>query len=189
MRRHMILNEGWSFHRGDIEVPIATFKGPVYSQSKTERKLTGPAAYVYQDKPDPYRVRGNFNNEKWERIDLPHDYVVGQDNDLNENNALGYLHYDNAWYRRHFTLPAGTAEGDRVLLRFDGVAGDSIVYLNGCLMARNHSSYNTFEIDISDNVYFDRENVIAVYVNKDEFEGWWYGGAGIYRDEIGRAHV
>ena len=182
MRRHMILNEGWSFHRGDIEVPIATFKGPVYSQSKTERKLTGPAAYVYQDKPDPYRVRGNFNNEKWERIDLPHDYVVGQDNDHNENNALGYLHYDNAWYRRHFTLPAGTAEGDRVLLRFDGVAGDSIVYLNGCLMARNHSSYNTFEIDISDNVYFDRENVIAVYVNKDEFEGWWYGGAGIYRD-------
>ena len=182
MRRHILLTDGWLFHRGDIEVPIASFKGPIYSQSKTERRLTGPAAYVYQDKPDPYGARGNYRNEKWERVDLPHDYVVGQDNDPNENNALGYLHYDNAWYRRHFTLPEGTAEGDRVLLRFDGIAGDSTVYLNGCLMARNHSAYNTFEVDISDNVYFDRENVIAVYVNKDEFEGWWYGGAGIYRD-------
>ena len=182
MRRHILLNEGWLFHRGDIKVPIATCKGPVYSQSKTERKLTGPASYKYHDRPDAYGARGNYNNEKWERVDLPHDYVVGQDNDPNENNALGYLHYDNAWYRYHFTLPQGVTEGERVLLRFDGVAGDSTVYLNGCLMARNHSAYNTFEVDISDNVYFDRENVIAVYVNKDEFEGWWYGGAGIYRD-------
>lgn len=182
MRRHILLNDGWSFHRGDIEIPAPAVKGPVYSQSKTERKLTGPAAYQYMDSPDPYWVRGNYANIKWERVTVPHDYIVDQDNDPNENNALGYLHYDNAWYRRHFTLPEGTKEGDRVLLRFDGIAGESTVYLNGCLMARNHSSYNTFEVDISDYVYFDRENVIAVYVNKDEFEGWWYGGAGIYRD-------
>ena len=182
MRKHILLNDGWLFHRGDIRVPIATFKGPIYSQSKTERKMTGPASYTYKDGPDAYWMRGSYDNERWLRVNLPHDYVVDQDNDPNENNALGYLHYDNAWYRRHFTLPEGTAEGDRVLFRFDGIAGDSTIYLNGCLMARNHSAYNTFEVDISDNVYFDRENVIAVYVNKDEFEGWWYGGAGIYRD-------
>ena len=182
MRKHILLNEGWFLHRGDISIPMPATKAPVYCQSKTERKLTGPASYEYMDKPNPHWTRGNYANEKWERVDLPHDYVVGQDNDPRENNALGYLHYDNAWYRRHFTLPEGVREGDRVLLRFDGVAGDSTVYLNGCLMARNHSAYNTFEVDISDNVYFDRENVIAVYVNKDEFEGWWYGGAGIYRD-------
>ena len=182
MRKHILLNDGWLFHRGDIRVPIATFKGPIYSQSKTERKMTGPASYTYKDGPDAYWMRGSYDNERWLRVNLPHDYVVDQDNDPNENNALGYLHYDNAWYRRHFTLPEGTTEGDRVLLRFDGIAGDSTIYLNGCLMARNHSAYNTFEVDISDNVYFDRENVIAVYVNKDEFEGWWYGGAGIYRD-------
>jgi len=182
MRKHVLLTERWHFHRGDIEVPIPRVKGPVYSQSKTERRLVGPAAYEYIDHENPHWARGNCANERWEIVSVPHDYVVGQDNDPNENNALGYLHYDNAWYRRHFTLPEGTAEGDRVLLRFDGVAGDATVYLNGCLMGRNHSSYNTFEFDISDNVYFDRENVLAVYVNKDEFEGWWYGGAGIYRD-------
>lgn len=182
MRKHILLNEDWRFHRGDIDIPIPPVKGPVYSQSKTERKLVGPAAYKYIDDPNPHWARGNCANERWEKVSVPHDYIVDQDNDPNENNALGYLHYDNAWYRRRFTLPEGVREGDRVLLRFDGIAGDSTVYLNGCLMARNHSTYNTFEVDISDTVYFDRENVIAVYVNKDEFEGWWYGGAGIYRD-------
>ena len=122
-----------------------------------------------------------INPEKWEWVELPHDYVVYQDNDKNENCALGYLHYDNTWYRKHFNMPEGS-ENKRVLLRFDGIAGKSTVYLNGCLMYHNFSSYNTFEIDISDYVYYDKENVIAVYVNTDGFEGWWYQGGGIYRD-------
>jgi hypothetical protein len=49
-------------------------------------------------------------------------------------------------------------------------------------MHHNYSSYNTFEVDISDNVYYEKENVIAIYVNTEEFEGWWYQGGGIYRD-------
>lgn len=180
MRKEIILNNGWIFHKGDIEEPISKYKGFIYCQSKTERKLSGPAAYNYSDRPDQFY--GNMiNPEKWEWVELPHDYVVYQDNDKNENCALGYLHYDNAWYRKHFNMPEGS-ENKRVLLRFDGIAGKSTVYLNGCLMYHNFSSYNTFEIDISDYVYYDKENVIAVYVNTDGFEGWWYQGGGIYRD-------
>lgn len=180
MRKEIILNNGWTFHKGDIEEPISKYKGFIYCQSKTERKLSGPAAYNYSDRPDQFY--GNMiNPEKWEWVELPHDYVVYQDNDKNENCALGYLHYDNAWYRKHFNMPEGS-ENKRVLLRFDGIAGKSTVYLNGCLMYHNFSSYNTFEIDISNYVYYDKENVIAVYVNTDGFEGWWYQGGGIYRD-------
>lgn len=180
MRKEIVLNSGWIFHKGDIEEPISKYKGFIYCQSKTERKLSGPAAYNYSDRPDQFY--GNMiNPEKWEWVELPHDYVVYQDNDKNENCALGYLHYDNAWYRKHFNMPEGS-ENKRVLLRFDGIAGKSTVYLNGCLMYHNFSSYNTFEIDISDYVYYDKENVIAVYVNTDGFEGWWYQGGGIYRD-------
>ena len=180
MRKEIILNSGWIFHKGDIAEPISKYKGFIYCQSKTERKLSGPAAYNYLDKPDQFY--GNMiNPEKWEWVDLPHDYVVYQDNDETENCALGYLHYDNAWYRKHFNMPEGS-ENKRVLLRFDGIAGKSTVYLNGCLMYHNFSSYNTFEIDISDYVYYDKENIIAVYVNTEGFEGWWYQGGGIYRD-------
>ena len=180
MRKEIILNGGWIFHKGDIAEPISQDKGFIYSQSKTERKLSGPAAYNYPDTPDSYGG-GMINPEKWEWVDLPHDYVVYQDNDENENCALGYLHYDNAWYRKHFNMPEGS-ENKRILLRFDGIAGKSTVYLNGCLMYHNFSAYNTFEIDITDYVYYDKENIIAVYVNTEGFEGWWYQGGGIYRD-------
>ena len=182
MRTEILLNDNWSFHKGDIEISTPVYKGPVYSQSKTERKKAGPAAFAYSDNPDQFwHPSGILNHERWSMVNLPHDYIVDQDLDENENNALGYLHYDNAWYRKHFTLPQN-CDGKRIIVRFDGIAGKSIIYLNGCLMYHNFSSYNTFEVDISDIVNYTEENVLAVYVNTEEFEGWWYQGGGIYRD-------
>ena len=177
------LYEGWLFHRGDIDFVIPPIKAPIYCQSKTERRLHGPASYYYMDDPDPYYygMEVEMRYDGWERVNVPHDYVVCGTPDKNENCAMGYLHYDNAWYRRHFKLPEG-CEDKRVLLRFEGVTGKSTVYLNGCLMYHNFSTYNSFEIDITDVVYRDKDNVIAVYVNTEEFEGWWYQGGGIYRD-------
>ena len=55
------------------------------------------------------------------------------------------------------------------------------VYLNGCLMKHNFCGYTSFEVDITDYAEFERENTLAVYVNTDEHEGWWYEGGGIYR--------
>ena len=182
MRKDILLNENWLFYRGDIEVPTPATKMPVYSQSKTERKLAGPASYNYLDHPDArIQAHRETKSEGWVSVCLPHDYIILQDLCENTNNALGYFNYQNAWYRKHFKLPAGS-EGKRIVLRFDGVAGKSTVYLNGCLMYHNFSAYNTFEVDISNNVYYNKENIIAVYVNTDEFEGWWYQGGGIYRD-------
>ncbi|MBQ3547166.1 MAG: DUF4982 domain-containing protein [Clostridia bacterium] len=181
MRNEVLLNDGWHFHKGDIPQKFIPDKGPIYSQSKLERKLQGPAAYKYFDRIDPYSAPCELTNDGWKVVTLPHDYVVQQDLDRNENCALGYLHYDKAWYRRYFKLPED-GEGKRITLRFDGVTGNSVIYVNGCLMAHNYSTYNTFEVDISDVVYFDKDNVVAVFVDPTGFEGWWYQGGGIYRD-------
>jgi hypothetical protein len=54
IRHEILLNDGWRFHRGDIAVEAPAYKGPVYSQSKTERKKSGPAAYAYSDAPDQF---------------------------------------------------------------------------------------------------------------------------------------
>ncbi len=166
---------------GDIKVPRPADKGPTYSQSKTVRKLIGPAAYSYYDRPDSYESGVDVRSEGWKYVNIPHDYIVDQDNDPTQNNAHGFFKYDNAWYRKHFKLEE-EARGKRILLMFAGIAGHSVIYLNGCLMKHNYSSYNSFFVDISANVYFDRENIIAVYVNTEEFEGWWYQGGGIYRN-------
>jgi len=181
MRTEILLNEGWRFYKGDIPVNRPADKGPVYSQSKVERKKIGPAAYHYHDKPNDYTSTQEIRCIGWKTVDLPHDYILDQDNDPTQNCAHGYFHYDNAWYRKHFSLPEG-CEDKRILLRFDGIATQSTIYLNGCLLHHNFSAYNTFELDISDLVYRDKENVLAVYVSTEEFEGWWYQGGGIYRD-------
>lgn len=183
MRIETLLNVGWKFHIGDINILQPSNKAPIYSQSKTERKRLGPAAYGYMDSGSDYLWEsGRIVTEKWSDIDLPHDYVVDQDISLEgTNQAHGYLKYNNAWYRKTFILPEEYFD-KRITLRFDGIAGKSTIYLNGCLMYHNFSSYNTFEIDITDRVFFGKENRIAVYVNTEEFEGWWYQGGGIYRN-------
>lgn len=93
MRKELLINEGWEFHKGDIAEPTSTNKEFIVSQSKTKRKTSGPAAFWYADRADSY-VGGLLTTERWEHIDLPHDYVVYQDNNENENCALGYLNYD-----------------------------------------------------------------------------------------------
>ena len=142
----------------------------------------GPAAYNYFDRPDSFYQQGKeIRNDGWEKVILPHDYVVMQDNDKSQNNAHGYFKYDNAWYRKHFSFDEDV-KNKRVTLQFEGVAGKSEIYLNGCLLKRNFSSYNSFEVDISNNIYYDKENVLAVQTNTEDYEGWWYQGGGIYRN-------
>lgn len=184
MREKILFDEKWMFHLGDIDNPFPKSKGPVYSQSKTERKQHGPAARLFNSTPDNYVSEGELNIGGWEWVDLPHDYIISQTPNEKNNNALGFFDYGNAWYRKKFNLDKSDM-GKRITLFFEAVATCCTVYLNGCVVKHNFSGYNSFEVDISDFVKFGEgtknENVIAVYVTSDEFEGWWYQGAGIYR--------
>lgn len=123
--------------------------------AEQDRKKSGPAAYAFPDTPNAF-IGSLLSPIKWEYVRIPHDYILFQDCDKNENCSFGYFRYENAWYRKHFSLPENS-ENKRILLRFDGIAGKSVIYLNGCLMKHNFSSYNTFEIDITDYVYFEKK--------------------------------
>ena len=180
MRRVTCLDEEWLFHLGEVEVPEAKLKSPLYIEAKTERKRTGPAARDYLDGAEHYGESGLISHETWIKVDLPHDYIVSQEPRPENSETLGYFKYENAWYRRHFKLDQ-TAAGKRVVIYFEGVGVHSTVYFNGCRMLHNHCGYNSFEVDISDMIECGRDNVIAVHVRTDEHEGWWYEGAGIYR--------
>lgn len=181
LREKILFDSEWMFHKGDIETKLPVDKGPIYTQSKTETMIWGPAAVRYTGRPDKFGAGGGECTDAWEWVTLPHDYIIGQTPDKNENNALGYFKYENAWYRKEFRL--GEEDRDkRLTLFFEGVATYATVYLNGCILKHNFCGYNSFEVDISDFVKFGNEkNVLAVYVNTDHHEGWWYEGAGIYR--------
>lgn len=180
MREKILFDENWMFHDGDIETPVHKDKGPIYKQAKTERKLCGPASVLYKCGVDSFIPENIQCTDKWESVNLPHDYIITQTPNKENNNCLGYFDYHNAWYRKKFTLTEED-KSKRITLLFDGVATHATVYMNGCLMKHNFCGYTSFEVDITDVAKFDEENVLAVFVQPGDFEGWWYQGGGIYR--------
>ena len=70
------------------------------------------------------------------------------------------------------------------MLYFEGAGKNTEVWLNGHPVGQNSSMYNSFYMDLTPYVYCNgEENVIAVHITNDgDVEGWWYEGAGIYRN-------
>ncbi len=172
MREKISLDKGWFFHKGDILIDFPIDKASAYNSAKTERALWGPA---YQE----FEINNDSCNQ-WEKVDVPHDFVIQGELSQSNNEALGFLRYENAWYIKKIKLDEND-KNKRITLLFDGIATHSTIYVNGCLMKHNFCGYTSFEVDITDVVQFDKENTIAVYVNTQNHEGWWYEGGGIYR--------
>ncbi len=181
MREKILFNEGWRFHRGEIELVTPREKGPMYIQAKTERARFGPACKQYHANGDDYSLDYEINPETWKLLNLPHDYVIEQAPEQCYNSALGYFKYENAWYRKQFSIDEEDKE-KRICLFFEGIATHATIYLNGCPLKHNFCGYTSFEVDITDFIEFGENNVLAVYVNTQNHEGWWYEGGGIYRN-------
>lgn len=173
-------DDDWLFHEGDISIKPPVSKGPMYMGAKTEQILYGPASRHYVACPDDYMLDHEVNPTRWEQVTLPHDYVIKHTPNREYNCALGYFPYENAWYRKKFSLD-DSDRNKRLVLYFEGVASEATVYLNGCILKHNFCGYNSFEVDITDFSEFESENVLAVYVKTEKNEGWWYEGGGIYR--------
>ena len=171
MRVEYNMDLGWKFHKGDLPDDDARAKGVSHSVTYMNCKAGvagGGAKKAYVD-------------DDWEEVDLPHDYLYKCERSEECRASGGYFKTDTAWYRKVFTLDK-ELEGKALLLVFEGVAFDAKVYFNGSLLARSYSAYSEILVDITDRAYFDgRPNTLAVYVDGNKNEGWWYEGAGIYR--------
>ncbi len=181
MREKILLNRGWRLLVNPGPDPVAKTKAGMYLSAKTERLKWGPGTYHHIDTPEYWSSISELPEERWQAVDLPHDYIISQAPDENETGALGFFHYVPAWYRRHFTL-GPEDEGRRLAIYFEGITGISDIYLNGCFLKHNNGGYCSFEVDITDLARFDAENVLAVHIDPNSYETWWYAGGGIYRN-------
>ena len=71
------------------------------------------------------------------------------------------------WFRTRFT-PA--EKGKQYVLHFDGVGGTAMVYVNGKYVGGTNNRYLPFDVDATDAVWQDSENVVAVLVD-NSFRG------------------
>lgn len=166
MRETIGLNKGWKFTT-DV---VSDQRCDAYLLTKTGAQCTAAAM--------------SYDDSGWKQADLPHDYTVSGKLDPLYNDYNGYLLRPNAWYRRYFYLDQKDID-KRLILRFEGVSGESRVWVNGCLMKVSYSSYCGFDVDITDVARFGQEvNLITVYLDNHRVEGWWYQAGGIYRRVI-----
>ena len=127
-------------------------------------------------------VAASYDDRQWERVHLPHDYVLEESGNYSSTNDRnhGYLPVQMAWYRKHFAIPQSD-QGKILQLTFDGVFRDSQVWLNGQLLGEHQSGYTPVQFDITRTARYGAENVLVVRVDPRHFEGWWYEGGGLYR--------
>lgn len=161
------LDLGWRFHRGDILAPVPRTGDQTYASTKAG--AAGGAAAL------------RYDASSWREIDLPHDFVVEGPFEASANVAQGYRPKGVAWYRRSLRLDPAD-QGKHLELQFDGIATNATVWFNGNVVAHDWSAYSSLYIDVTAFARFgDELNAIAVRVDADPLEGWWYEGGGIYR--------
>ncbi|MBQ8357146.1 MAG: DUF4982 domain-containing protein [Clostridia bacterium] len=182
-RKHFNMDMDWRFHRGDYVDEVAKAKGhsAIYNSTKSGG-ATGPA------------TKRAFDDSEWEQVNLPHDYMREAEFSPDAAGNHGGRIKCNGWYRKTFTVD-GSLAGKHAMLVFDGISTSSVIFLNGSVMERSFSVYSEIAVDVTDRLYYDRINTLAVYTKGDDTEGWWYEGAGIYRhvhlyikDDIHIAH-
>ena len=161
------IESGWRFHAGDVATPMPMGQGDSYDSTKAGR-ARGAAAV-------------DFDDTGWPTVGLPHDWSIATPITREANLSQGFHPRGVAWYRRAVRL-APPSRGKHLELQFDGVATYCTVWVNGILAARNFCGYTAFAIDITPFANYGKNtNQIAVRVDADPLEGWWYEGAGIYR--------
>lgn len=163
------LNKGWKFIEEDFSVvPPTKNHDDVYGFSKAGA-AKGPAD-------------AGFDDSAWEDVNLPHDWVTKKEFEATGSPNQGYKERGTGWYRIRFELPE-TDMGKQILLEFEGMSCDSQIYVNGTVMKHNFSGYNSFVVDMTDMANFGiTPNTLAIRVDASAWEGWWYEGAGIYRN-------
>ena len=132
----------------------------------------------------PGAERPEFDDASWRKVDVPHDWSI--EGPFDRNNPTGgagaFLPAGVGWYRRHFTLNPALA-GQPVFVEFDGVMGNSEVWINGFRLGKRPYGYVSFAYEMTDHLNFgNQDNVLAVKAdNSLQPASRWYAGAGIYR--------
>src|SRR5665213_2386325 len=156
------LDFNWRFHRGDIP--------GVLPNDATNQDLSPAADFL----------SSTYDDSSWQKINVPHDYIVEGAFDPKAEKQHGYLPVEPGWYRKTISIPAAD-RSRRLWLEFDGIYRDSQMWLNGHFLGRHVSGYTSFNYDVTKFVKFGASNLLVVRVDPTQFEGWWYEGGGIYR--------
>jgi len=131
-------------------------------------------------------AQNNFDDSKWEHIDLPHDWAIKgpfyEGNNPVVGGGMGRLPSQGVgWYRRKLNVTAGD-KGRSIYLDIDGAMSYAMVWLNGSLVGGWPYGYNSFRLDLTPYITWGGENQLAIRLDNPNNSSRWYPGGGIYRN-------
>ena len=178
-RETVRLDKGWKFAFGHAADPQKDFGcGTEYFNYLTK------ANSIHNE--GPYSRK--FNDSAWQEVQIPHDWVPTLPYAREASHSHGYKTVgwkypatSVGWYRKVFTISEEDF-GKHLQLRFDGIFRNAQVWFNGFYMGTEPSGYVTQIYDITPYINYGGDNLICVRADASLEEGWFYEGAGIYRD-------
>lgn len=119
-----------------------------------------------------------------ETVTLPHDEMLCEASDEKSANGgnTGYRDGDIYVYSRQLYVAKEDKE-KTIMLKFEGVFMNALVYINGQFAGKNPYGYSDFYVILNDFVHYGAQNEIRVQARAGAMpNSRWYSGAGIYRD-------
>ena len=182
--------DGYSSER--VKIPLNTdwkfALGHTYDRTKDFNNGTSYFSYVTKAGFGDGPAAKDFDDRMWRAVSVPHDWCV--ELPFSENGSvshgsktIGRNYPENSvgWYRKTFFIDSADF-GKKISIEFEGVFRDSKVWCNGFYLGNEPSGYTGFSYDLTEYLNYGGENVIAVRADASFEEGWFYEGAGIYRN-------
>ncbi|MFY0601372.1 MAG: DUF4982 domain-containing protein [Cyclobacteriaceae bacterium] len=139
-------------------------------------------SWLFQKGDNEQGASPTLDDADWRTLDLPHDWAIeGPFIKGSDLRTGGLPVHGVAWYRKHFTIGKEN-QGKQISIEFDGAMNNAKVWLNGAYIGERPYGYISFELDLTSNIKFGEDNVIAVQLAPEELAARWYPGAGIYRN-------
>ncbi len=133
-------------------------------------------------------IMPEFDDSSWQKVSLPHDWAVDlpyspEASHSHGYKCIGWKYPENSvgWYRKHIEIPAED-KGNQLFIEFEGIYRDSEVFCNGFYLGGERSGYASSVYTLTPYLNYGGDNVIAVRCDASLEEGWYYEGAGIYRN-------
>lgn len=170
----------------------------VFSSEREVTLLDKGWSFIQKDVANGESVQ--LNDNEWEKVRVPHDWAITGNFDMNidmqsvqviedgekrarlRTGRTGALPcFGVGWYRKVLPI-AVTDQGKRIFIEFDGAMSLSKVYLNGEYIGEWPYGYSSFSFELTKQLKFGQDNVLAVRLENKPESSRWYPGAGLYRN-------
>jgi len=118
--------------------------------------------WLFSERSVPEGVTANFNDRTFTRVNIPHTNKTLPMNGFDEKEYMFV-----SVYRRHFRLPV-ELKSRRIFVDFGGVMTAAKVFINGKALGEYRGGYTPFSFELTSDVNWNGDNVLAVEVDSTE---------------------